>query len=89
MCPRLLGWGRSGSASEFAQLRFGELSVLLALLQVLDVETRSPVESCSNLHHHRHATCAQGDEIDLADIINVIIVIAIRTATLLQPILAF
>ena len=85
----MLGWGRSGSASEFAQLQFGELSVLLALLQVLDVETRSPVESCSNLHHHRHATCAQGDELDLADIVNVIIVIAIRTATLLQPILAF
>ena len=30
------------------RLRFGELSVLLALLQVIDVETRSPVETYSN-----------------------------------------
>ena len=30
------------------RLRFGELSVLLALLQVIDVETRSPVETSSN-----------------------------------------
>ena len=74
---------------------------------MIDVETRSPVETYSNAgdekvspdaapqketphhHHHSHATCAQGDEIDLADIINVITVIVIRTATLLQAILAF
>ena len=30
------------------RLRFGELSVLLALLQVIDVETRSPFETSSN-----------------------------------------
>ena len=30
------------------RLRFGELSVLLALLQVIDVERRSPVETYSN-----------------------------------------
>ena len=34
--------------SRVYRLRFGELGVLLALLQVIDVETRSPVETSSN-----------------------------------------